>query len=142
LAGQGHTWHNLSPALNDFLGWFLAHWLLLLPLVAWPVLLVAVAAEYVIAEVVLPRFCYTPMPLRIFGLPATTAQTSARARLGARVRARLEAELAVRQEPLRGRRATQRPHASRMPAMERVPSRSESSTPVRVPRAPDGSSGD
>lgn len=65
LFGQKDLWHRLSPHLSDFLAWFLAHWLLLLPLAVWPLLVVAVGAEYIIVELLLPRFGFTPPPLHL-----------------------------------------------------------------------------
>lgn len=65
LLGQDALWRNVHPELNRFFHWFLAHWLLVLPLLAWPVLVVGVTAEYVIAEAILPRFGFTPRPLRL-----------------------------------------------------------------------------
>ncbi len=143
---QGNVWHqSVAPAFGDFISWFLAHWLLLLPVVAWPVLLIAVGAEYIIAEVVLPRFGVTPPPLSLFGFQATVqpaAAASARQPgLRARVLARLEAELAVRQEQLRQRREHQRA-GSKHAAMEPVRSSDRAAQPVHVVHPPDGSSGD
>ncbi len=113
LFGQNHLWQQLSPHLNDFLGWFLAHWLLLLPLFVWPILLIAVGAEYIIVEVVLPRFGVTPPPLRLplFGNAAAreAAQTGT---MRKRIELTLQEKLGHRPEqPLRrsSRRLTPSP---------------------------------
>lgn len=65
LVGQGALWHSVHPELNRFFRWYLQHWLLVLPLLAWPVLVIGVTAEYVIAEAVLPRFGFNPRPIRL-----------------------------------------------------------------------------
>src|SRR5439155_7621517 len=64
VVGLGAVWAKIRTPVNDFLPWFIRHWLQLLPVVTLPVLLVAVAAEYVIVEVTLPRFGVNPPPLR------------------------------------------------------------------------------
>lgn len=139
LLGQGHVWTQVHPHLTDFLAWFIAHWLLLLPLVSIPVLIVAVAAEYVIAEVVLPRFGFAPAPLRLFGMQATPEAGQPKQGVRRRVRERLEAQLVLRQEQLRERRELQRARGKRV-AMEPVPSRTEPPvTAAHAHRPPDGS---
>jgi uncharacterized protein YybS (DUF2232 family) len=70
LVGFGRQWAHLLPQLNDGFAWLLGHWLMLLPAVIWPVLLIMVGAEYVIAEAVLPRFGIEPPP---FYLPLVGA---------------------------------------------------------------------
>jgi len=144
LLHQQQLWQPLHASLNDLSSWVLAHWLELLPLVAWPVLLVAVGAEYIIAEVVLPRFGVTPAPLSIFGLQATPRPAAPRRTgLRARVRARLDAELLVRQEQLRERRAARRPRGKPVAALETVSSRSEGTAlGQRRSGAQEGTSGD
>ncbi|HEY7293902.1 MAG TPA: DUF2232 domain-containing protein [Dehalococcoidia bacterium] len=64
LLGLGVWWHQIDPQINDFIAWVLRYWLYLLPLVAWPVLLLAETAEYLILEVILPRFGIQPPPFR------------------------------------------------------------------------------
>lgn len=64
LAGLGAWWQQIHPRVNDGIAWFIRYWLYLLPVVAWPVLLVAETAEYIILEVIMPRFGVQPPPLR------------------------------------------------------------------------------
>ncbi len=90
IFGQRDLWHQLSPQLNDFLSWFLAHWLLVLPIAIWPVLLVAVAAEYIIVELMLPRFGFTPPPLR---LPLLGSVSTSKVPVDGGVRRKLEQKL-------------------------------------------------
>jgi len=78
LAGFGAWWQDLSPRVNDGIAWFMRYWLYLLPLVAWPVLLVAETAEYVILEVIMPRFGVHPPPLRLPGARAKTRSPESR----------------------------------------------------------------
>lgn len=101
LFGQNHLWHQLSPHLDDLLAWLLSHWLLLLPLAAWPILLVAVGAEYIIVEVVLPRFGVTPPPLRLplFGNAADREAAQA-GMLRKRLEATLQEKLGQRPEKM------------------------------------------
>ena len=71
ILGFGHAWQQtLHPDLNRWFDYFIHHWMLLLPAVAFPVLLIGVTAEYVIAEAILPPFGFKPRPLR---LPLTGA---------------------------------------------------------------------
>jgi len=65
LARQHALWLRLQPHSEDFLRLFLRYWLYVLPLLVWPVLLVLVTAEYVILELILPRFGITPPPFRL-----------------------------------------------------------------------------
>jgi hypothetical protein len=65
LLGQGQLWQQVQPRVDAFISWFVAHWLLMLPLIAWPLLYAAMVAEYVIAEAILPRFGFTPPPFRL-----------------------------------------------------------------------------
>lgn len=125
LFGQNHLWHQLTPRLNDFLAWFLAHWLLLLPLVAWPILLVAVGAEYIIIEVVLPRFGVTPPPMHLPLFGNAAEREAAQAGL---VRKRIELTLQEKlghrpEQPLRrsSRRLTPSPVAVRTGAGPEAP---------------------
>ncbi len=125
LFGQNRLWHQLSPLLNDFLGWFLAHWLLLLPLFAWPILLIAVGAEYIIIEVVLPRFGVTPPPLRLPLFGNTAGRETAQAGiLKKRIELTLQEKIGHRPEqPLRrsSRRLTPSPVAVRTGAGSEAP---------------------
>jgi hypothetical protein len=66
LVGFGAAWHQtVHPQLQQWFNLFIHHWMLFLPLVAWPVLLIGVTAEYVIAEAILPPFGFKPRPLRL-----------------------------------------------------------------------------
>jgi hypothetical protein len=125
LAGLGGSWKQLEPALNDFLAWFLAHWLLLLPLVIIPVLLVAVCAEYVIVEVILPRFGFTPPPFRFpWAQGGSGGGPSGGRGLRMRLQHTLELKLAARDAQRRRGAAVRNPRA---PGAGLVPE------PVRVP---------
>ncbi len=105
LAGFGAQWRQLLPHLDGGIAWFLRYWLYLLPLAAWPVLLVAETAEYVILEVIMPRFGVHPPPLRLPGLrlkpsSAKSRPNGARSRLVRKLERRLSAE---REHPSKGR---------------------------------------
>ena len=64
--GAGSLWqHQAHPWLDHAFAFFIRNWLWLLPLLGWPVICLAIAAEYVIAEAVLPPFGYRPRPLRL-----------------------------------------------------------------------------
>jgi hypothetical protein len=66
LVGFGATWqHTWHPELSRWFDFFIDHWMLLLPAVAFPVLVIGVMAEYVIAEAILPPFGFKPRPLRL-----------------------------------------------------------------------------
>lgn len=108
LAGFGAWWHGVAPRIDDAIAWFLRYWLYLLPLVAWPVLLVAETAEYVILEVIMPRFGVHPPPLRLPGRRSQTNATKdspngARARLVRRLERRLAAPDQHSSGPPRGK---------------------------------------
>ncbi|MHB8574880.1 MAG: DUF2232 domain-containing protein [Dehalococcoidia bacterium] len=101
--GFGWLWADLRPAVNDFLPWFIKHWLLLLPAIILPLLLVAVSAEYVIVEVILPRFGVHPPPLRFFWAGSAGGGQPPRGGAGTRVplQLALEARLAERRAQTR-----------------------------------------
>lgn len=104
LIGFGGWWQGVAPRINDGIAWFLRHWLYVLPLVAAPVLLVAETAEYIILEVIMPRFGVQPPPLRLPGLrskPRTAKARSSGAR--APLVRKLEQRLAAAEQPADGR---------------------------------------
>jgi hypothetical protein len=64
--GASNLWqHQAHPWLDRAFAFFIRNWLWLLPLLGWPVICLVIAAEYVIAEAVLPPFGYRPRPLRL-----------------------------------------------------------------------------
>lgn len=64
--GASNLWqHQAHPWLDQAFAFFIRNWLWLLPLLGWPVICLVIAAEYVIAEAVLPPFGYRPRPLRL-----------------------------------------------------------------------------
>ena len=79
LFGFSAVWqHTVHPQLQQWFNTFIHHWMLFLPLVAWPVLLIGVTAEYVIAEAILPPFGFKPRPLRLPFAGRFEAATQAR----------------------------------------------------------------
>jgi hypothetical protein len=101
VIGQGALWHRLNPRLDEFLAWFLKYWLLMLPLLVWPILWVACTAEYMIVEMIVPHFGIHPAPLR---LPLLGSRADHGVRRPSRVRRRLEVVLRSR---LQQRQATE-----------------------------------
>ena len=132
LIGFGAWWHQIHPHVNDGIAWFLRYWLYLLPVVAWPVLLVAETAEYIILEVIMPRFGVQPPPFR---LPWPRAAKRAAPQRPDGVRGRLlqklEQRLSASQDrPGEGR---ERSRALRLAGRVAVPARS---LPPEVETAP------
>jgi hypothetical protein len=79
LVGFHAAWQQtVHPQLQHWFNVFIHHWMLFLPLVAWPVLLIGVTAEYVIAEAILPPFGFKPRPLRLPFMARFEAATQAR----------------------------------------------------------------
>jgi len=105
IVGRERWWQDLAPTRDGFITWFVAHWLLLLPVVVWPLMLITVSAEYVIAEVVLPRFGVTIPAFRFSHALGGVRPVGARERL----RLRLEVRLAGLQAERAARSSRRRP---------------------------------